>query len=668
MNKKITLLTALFFTAGSVLLAQNKARFATEVNSSAEAAPSVQTVKLNPGNNQVNALFDVQFNYNATDSSAGRTGMAGVVFTGTEFWVSRWQSDTIHTFSPTGSYTGYFRITGVSGVRAFTTDGISVYAGVNTTSIKVIDPVSKTLTTQFTNAAGINVRHITYDSTANGGAGGFWIGNFNTNLVQISMTGTTLQTIPAATHGLTGMYGSAIDHWTAGGPYLWVYDQGGAATSRIVRLSLPSGTPTGLTHETLTDIGVNLTSGLAGGLFITNKITGGVRTIVGLIQGTPDNLLFGYELNDLVLPAVDAKLDTIRPSSPYMMRPLNHYTTNLTWTGSLSNSGASTLTSTDLVVNVKNSGGATIFTGTGNTANLSMGASVNVNTSTGLAASTTGTYSVVAYSRVNAPQTDLVASNDTLRYSYMVTDTVFARETGVTSGSLGIGGGTAGTLGQVFVTSVADQARSATFALNGPTLGDSTRAHLYSFAGTPGTILASTKWHKFTAADTNGVVLTLPFIGAPYALPAGSYFLGVEEVMDNVTLATTTFNFNPNAAWVIFGANPWAPIESYGFSRTFYLRLNVGGTTGISSLENGNASLLVYPNPANTQLNIATDKNLSANAEVQIFNVIGKMVFNGKANNNGLTNIDLTSFSNGVYFVKLIDGNKISTSRFVVEK
>lgn len=667
MNKKITLIASLLLSASAVLFAQNNARFVKEINSSVDAAPVAQSQKLNPGHNQVNALFDVQFNYNVTDS-INRNGMAGVVFTGTEFWVSQWQSDTIRTFSPTGVYTGFFKIPTVTGIRGMTFDGTSVYAGVNTTSIKVINPTTKTLTSQFTNAAGINVRHITYDSTANGGAGGFWIGNFSTNIVQCSMTGASLQVITAATHGLTGMYGSSIDHWTAGGPYLWVYDQGGAATSRIVRLSLPGGTQTGLTHETMTDIGVNLTSGLAGGMYITNKITGGIRTIIGVIQGTPDNMLFGYELNDLVLPAVDAALDSISPSSPYIMRPLNHYTSNLTWGGAITNTGASTLTSTDLVVNVKNSVGTTVFTGSGNIANLASAATSGANTSTGLAASTTGTYSVTSYCRVNAPQTDLVASNDTIKYFYMVTDTVYARENGNTNGSLGIGGGTAGTLGQVFVTTVGDQARSATFRLNAPTFNDSTRVRLYSFSGTPGTVLASTAWHKITASDTNGVDLTLPFFGGPINLPAGSYFLGVDEVVDNITLATTPFNFNANAAWVIFGANPWAPIESYGFARTFMLRLNVGGTTGINSLTKENGTFLVYPNPAQSQLNIALDKNISANAELSIYNVIGNNVYNTKVNGSNAMTVDLNSFANGVYFVKLIDGNKVSTSRFVVEK
>ncbi|MEM7036906.1 MAG: T9SS type A sorting domain-containing protein, partial [Bacteroidota bacterium] len=43
-----------------------------------------------------------------------------------------------------------------------------------------------------------------------------------------------------------------------------------------------------------------------------------------------------------------------------------------------------------------------------------------------------------------------------------------------------------------------------------------------------------------------------------------------------ITLGTTNVNFEPNAGWVIFAPNPWAPSESYGFNVTYLLRANFG--------------------------------------------------------------------------------------------
>jgi hypothetical protein len=637
--------------------AQNKRSIVPQVNPVCDAAPSAINMKLNPTPASPQSLFNVQFNYDAT-TTVGRTGMAGVVYTGSEFWVSRWASDTMYRFSSAGAVIDTFTIPTVTGIRGMTWDGSFVYAGINTNSIKKINPVTRTVVSSITVAAGTQVRHITYDSTANGGAGGFWVGNFTTALTQISMTGATLNTIPAATHGLTGMYGSAIDHWTAGGPYLWVFDQGGASQAQIVRLQLPSGVPTGVVHDVMTDVGTSLTSGLAGGLFITNKLNSSARTIVGLIQGTPDNMLFGYELNDFVLPSLDAALDSITPVSPYMMIPLTHYTSPLNWTGRISNLGAATITAGNMVVNVKQ-GASSVYTNSSPFTNLASGSSVAGATSTGLAPSVTGTFDVTAYAQTSAPQTDVVNTNDTLKYSYAVTDTVMARESGQNSGSLGIGNGSGGTLGQIFTTTVNDRISSVTFTLNGPAMGDSVNVDIYDFAGQPNTVLASTAKHVFTAADTNGVTLTLPLIGGHYFIAPGTYFVGVNEFNSNVTLATTTFNFRPNVGWVTFTAQPWSPVETFSFFRTFALRMNLEGTffNGIKE-STGSSVFSVYPNPASSHINIELSSKATDKINVKLVNALGEPVYSGQLNGAQVKgfDLDLSAYPAGMYYLHLSSG------------
>src|SRR5690606_24051464 len=111
------------------------------------------------------------------------------------------------------------------------------------------------------------VRYITYDPTADGGSGGFWLGNFSTNLQLISMTGTVLVTHPYASLGVTSIYGAAWDGYSAGGPFLWLWGQGaGTGTPQwIVQIDPVTGLPTGVTHDVITDIGVGNASAIAGG-------------------------------------------------------------------------------------------------------------------------------------------------------------------------------------------------------------------------------------------------------------------------------------------------------------------------------------------------------------------------------------------------------------------
>ena len=122
-------------------------------------------------------------------------------WTGTEWWVSQWNKDSIYTLSPTGAVTSAFRISGVgtttSGVRSITFDGTLLYLADNTTTIKCVDPATKTVVSTITAVTlPFNCRAITYDPTIAGGAGGFWVSNFNTPIVQIDRNGNLLSSIP----------------------------------------------------------------------------------------------------------------------------------------------------------------------------------------------------------------------------------------------------------------------------------------------------------------------------------------------------------------------------------------------------------------------------------------------------------------------------------------
>lgn len=77
----------------------------------------------------------------------------------------------------------------------------------------------------------------------------------------------------------------------------------------------------------------------------------------------------------------------------------------------------------------------------------------------------------------------------------------------------------------------------------------------------------------------------------------------------------------------------------------------------ISALE-----FIVYPNPAKDKLTIKT-KDLSANAKAEIHNSLGQLVYSATILEEGT--IDLSSFSQGLYFVKVTDGNKSETKKIV---
>ncbi|MCB0261313.1 MAG: hypothetical protein KDE62_16540, partial [Calditrichaeota bacterium] len=187
------------------------------------------------------AMWDLQFSYNL-ETVTGALGNAGSEFDGTYYYSTRWASGLLHKVDQTGALVEEFSITGVTGLRDLAFDGTYMYGGAAGTTIYQMDFATKTLI--GTISSPVAVRHIAYDA----GADAFWVGNWDTDIVLVSRAGATLSSIPAATHGLGGMYGSAYDA-APGGNYLYVFDQG-----------LGSGFPQ-LIHEfdlsTLTATGVN---------------------------------------------------------------------------------------------------------------------------------------------------------------------------------------------------------------------------------------------------------------------------------------------------------------------------------------------------------------------------------------------------------------------------
>ena len=118
-------------------------------------------------------------------------------------------------------------------------------------------------------------------------------------------------------HGLAGIYGLAFDAVTSGGPYLWAFARiTPDGLHRIVRIPVASGIPDGVSFPVMHRLGDQLAYGQAGGLSIANGLAPGRLSLVGVLQGVPDDLLFSVELSSDSLLAADAAMDTFGSRHP----------------------------------------------------------------------------------------------------------------------------------------------------------------------------------------------------------------------------------------------------------------------------------------------------------------------------------------------------------------
>ncbi|MBK8848201.1 MAG: T9SS type A sorting domain-containing protein [Bacteroidetes bacterium] len=298
MMKKFTLMASVV-----AMLGYNTVNAQQLMPNAPEVSPTMTSVLEGKGgsNNQM-ALFDVVFTYRL-DSILGGNGKAGVAYVNNQLWISNWATDSMFTIDIPALTVNAFTIPGVinngnnSGVRSFTWDGTNLWASVNSTEAFGIDPVTQTAASSIDfSAVGFSIRSLAYSPTINGGAGGFWVSNFNTDIVETDMNGNVLNTIAAGTHSLAGMYGTAIDY-LANPPVAWVHDQTGTApnTDFIIGIDLTTGSQTGVSHDVLNDIS-GATNALAGGIFISNFDILPTGAMLALSQATPSNTLLIYDL------------------------------------------------------------------------------------------------------------------------------------------------------------------------------------------------------------------------------------------------------------------------------------------------------------------------------------------------------------------------------------
>lgn len=88
--------------------------------------------------------------------------------------------------------------------------------------------------------------------------------------------------------------------------------------------------------------------------------------------------------------------------------------------------------------------------------------------------------------------------------------------------------------------------------------------------------------------------------------------------------------------------------------------------TSISDLTFGEYS--VYPNPANSVLNVNFTLNSNEDVEISVISVDGKLIETSNFNNTAVVNttINTASMNNGVYILKIKTENGVSTQKFVV--
>ena len=90
-------------------------------------------------------------------------------------------------------------------------------------------------------------------------------------------------------------------------------------------------------------------------------------------------------------------------------------------------------------------------------------------------------------------------------------------------------------------------------------------------------------------------------------------------------------------------------INSHAIEKTFYIK-----NRSVNRVKTMTGQLMIYPSPANNSLNLScTDKI----AQYKIFNSLGMLQLAEKADESNINNINISSLTNGIYYVEVLTEN-----------
>jgi hypothetical protein len=164
------------------------------------------------------------------------------------------------------------------------------------------------------------------------------------------------------------------------------------------------------------------------------------------------------------------------------------------------------------------------------------------------------------------------------------------------------------------------------------------------------------------------VVVTLNTTTAPTG--AATQSLSSLLTVGSIVVLGTNVVWYSSSANAATGTNPLANTTLLA-NTTYYATQTVGGCTSATSLAVtittlGNqdfdmTAFSYYPNPVNDILNLSYSQDLSS---IKVFNMIGQQLLSKEVNANN-TQIDLSSFANGAYFIQVATESATKTVRVI---
>lgn len=184
-------------------------------------------------------------------------------------------------------------------------------------------------------------------------------------------------------------------------------------------------------------------------------------------------------------------------------------------------------------------------------------------------------------------------------------------------------------------------------------------------AGAPGNVLAQ-QTVQISQLGSGGTP-TLWTLSSPVSLN-GNFFVGHDHttLVSGDSVAMLTAPTSTPSVWAK-ETTGWIALSSYNFNHSGAIIPVICNTvTGEKELLKELNEILVFPNPTNGTINVAL--TAKENSSVDVYNLVGELIYSSGIKNTQLFTIDINDQPNGVYFVTIKSGNTVSTKKVLLSK
>ncbi len=286
-----------------------------------------------------------------------------------------------------------------------------------------------------------------------------------------------------------------------------------------------------------------------------------------------DNLLY---IDDIIVRKAleyDLSLLSFESNLEYGITPIKHAIPIGDFVGTIKNNASLPVFDVNLELSIDGQLSGNVFNASATSSTILPGQAVELRIMEEFLPQEKDTYTLYAGASAGQVIGGALASDysEELEFS----DSVYARDNGLLDGSLSIGLGDVGLMGQQYELLQGDVLTSVSYYREYPVVGDSLKILIYDLVnGVPNLLLASSAW--LIEEDSLPGFRTAQLEGGALSLPQGEFVLLIEEAMNTRASLGVNESMHRQEVTHVYFLDNWYHNEDFNFNMVYLLRPNFG--------------------------------------------------------------------------------------------